>query len=64
MIERLTEPGSDAGPHCRCGAEMVRVRVERRSADTLVKFFMCRTCDYDLRVMVWDDEPTGESAPR
>jgi hypothetical protein len=43
---------------------MVRVRVERRSADTLVKFFMCRTCDYDLRVMVWDDEPTGESAPR
>lgn len=56
MFERLLEPGSTAVPSCRCGSDMDLSKIEQRTSDTLIKFFVCKACRHEMRFMVWTDE--------
>lgn len=56
MIDRVPEPGSQAAPGCRCGADMELKRIETGRNDTKLKIFRCPRCQDELRLMIWSEE--------
>jgi hypothetical protein len=56
-METVLAPGSAEMPTCMCGAEMQLHKVEPHPAaeDSELRRYGCRSCDHEMRVMVWKD---------
>jgi hypothetical protein len=65
-FERLSVPGFNELPNCRCGRELHIVSIDPlpERSDTHIRIYNCPACHHEIRLTVWGtDCPSAQASP-